>query len=269
MRLCSESAPRNLVAAKSTGSNSLSAKWSCSETNGACEDIWSHHFCCWDRSWSALKHQGRSPGQQEGSLPSSSGTPTRILLAGLIFLSSPSPVAALHVSWVSSTYCNSLLSFTPILCHGWPVLYIIDGAQSIYTTQHAKLLEKQPKIPTADTNFHRFNAGMHRAFLSASDRCIISSARKLCNNTAGLALNMTKQTTPVCFSTSLISPVTALFEEHHSFTRKLKNTSTNCPDPDKGLINYSLLNPTGGINAYTLCLTSEKKNQTHLPGIIY
>lgn len=150
------------------------------------------------------------------------------------------------------------------------VLYIIDGAQSIYTTQHTKkLLEKQPKVPTADTNFHKFNAGMYRAFLSASDRCIISSAQKLCNNTAGLALNMTKQTTPVCFSTSLISPVTALFEEHHSFTRKLKNTSTNCPHPDKGLINYSLFNPTGGINAYTLCLTSEKRNQIHLPEIIY
>lgn len=141
------------------------------------------------------------------------------------------------------------------------VFYITGGAQSIYTPQHDKLLWKQPETPTADTHFHEFNTGMHWAFVSASDRCIISSAHKLCHNTAGLALNMTVQTTPVCFSTSLISPMTAPFKEHHSFTRKLKNTSTNCPDPGKCLIIYNLFNR---IDIDGPCLTSKKKKKSFI-----
>lgn len=140
-----------------------------------------------------------------------------------------------------------------LLHHRWRTKHL--------ASQHGKLLWKQPEIPTADTNFHKFNTGMHKAFLSASDRCIISFAHKLRHNTAGLALNMTMQTTLVCFSTSLISPMTALFKEHHSFTRKLKNTSTNCPDPAKCLIIYNLFNTTRGINIDAPCLTSKKKKK--------
>ena len=82
------------------------------------------------------------------------------------------------------------------------VLYIIGGAQSNYTSQHGMLLWKKPEIQTADTNFHKFNTGMQRAFLSPSDRCIVISAHKLCHNTAGLALNVTVKTTLLVTSVS-------------------------------------------------------------------
>lgn len=43
---------------------------------------------------------------------------------------------------------------------------------------------------------------MQRAFVRASDRCIVIFAHKLHHNTAGLALNMTVKTTVVVASVS-------------------------------------------------------------------
>lgn len=144
------------------------------------------------------------------------------------------------------------------------VFYITDGAWSIYASQHSKRLWKQCETPTTDTNFHKFITGMHRAFVRASDRRIINFAHKLHHNTAGLALQMTLQTTLVCFSTSLISPVTVLFKEHHSFTRKWKNTSTNCPEPGKCLIICNFFNTTRDINTHAPCLTSKMKKKSFI-----
>lgn len=111
--------------------------------------------------------------------------------------------------------------------------------------------------------------------LSVYLTCIISFVHKLRCNTAGLTLKMTVQTTLVCFSTSVISPVTALFKEHHSFTRKLKkknaqptNKSTNCPDPGKCLIIYNLFNTTRVSNIDVLCLTSRKKKKSFIKPVI-